>query len=732
MAHLSVCEPRVQPESRARRRDCACVIDLSTCSAVVTSRVVRIHSQVMHSNHGDSGSTFYSASVPTSSGRLKSYPVRIPDNSGTSPPSTETENAGIPYQVIKRRSLSISIGDSASPRHRNDSTSSIGSPVRRPSLVVRSRRSSWSISSLTVQPSRARHARRAGPPPKRSLWQLARNNAIQLGLEFCYATETAMVTPILLQLGLPTKLYGIAFFVAPIFGFLMNPLIGSTSDRCRCSWGRRRPFILALGIGTLLGVSLYLNGGDIGAAIGDKDSQDNLIGIIITLIGVVILDISADSSDGPSRSYLLDVCGLEDVNTGLNLRAILGGIGGGLGYITNGIDWTSTVLVKAFGSQLRVVFFFNVVIYTICLILNLTSIPETPLGGNERNDDAEKLVVSTDRQNNHRDDEDVIDENAPLIVKNSHPKRDRRKVSESRRDTRNYQTSSIESRSTIPSELGSSPGMTSPRRSVGNGSLNELNLTSDLPLISGEHSEEDDDGEEPTSVLALLKSILHMPKELRRLCVNHYFGWAGMVTVLLFFTDFVGQAVYDGDPTAPEGSTAYEAYHAGVKMGCWGMAVFAFSSSLSAIFYMKVDTILSHRTLYVFGQLSFAVGNGLMAVFVDHAYAVLILCFTFGIQFTTLFTVPFNILASFHDCDSYKNPKGGVRRGLGTDVACLCCQLFLAQITVSSVMGPLVSAIGSQITVVIFASVMGFLAALSSAVLVIYKDKPINLVIYRQ
>eukprot|EP00057_Strongylocentrotus_purpuratus_P022072 XP_011676546.1 PREDICTED: proton-associated sugar transporter A [Strongylocentrotus purpuratus] len=646
----------------------------------------------------------YSASVPTSTGRLKSYPVRVPTNSPSdttspSPPGSPVAPS-TSYVVSGRRSLSISVGDSGASRFRNDSITS-QSQYHSPPLVIRTRRSSFSITNHILHPSGSRHKGPA-PPPKRTLWQLIRNSSIQFGLEFCYATETAMVTPILLQLGLPTKLYGLAFFLAPIFGFLMNPFIGTTSDRCMCSWGRRRPFILALGLGTLLGVSLYLNGGDIGALI---ESEDNLWGIVITLIGVIFLDVSADSSDGPSRAYLLDVCDLEDVNTGLNLRAVLGGIGGGLGYIANGIDWTSTSLSKALGGQLRVVFLLNVVIYFTCLMMNMTSIPETPLKKSPKDGNAEKVTVRSDENENDGD----IDETSPLMIGRSN----RGSYHSESKTVRAHRTSTEDDVAHSPMKDGS-------RRHAESGIWSPDGHHTALPQIGEDESVADND-EEPASVLALLKSILHMPTELRRLCVNHYFGWAGMVTVLLFFTDFVGQAVYNGDPTAPEGSYAYNAYHEGVKTGCWGMAVFAFSSSLSAIFYMKVDHILSHRTLYVFGQLCFAVCAGLMAVLVQYKYAVLTFCFGFGVQFTTLMTIPFNILAEFHDCPSYKNPKGGVKRGLGTDVACLCCQLFLAQITVSAIMGPLVSALGSHVTVVIFASIMGFLASLSSALIVIYK-----------
>ena len=52
---------------------------------------------------------------------------------------------------------------------------------------------------------------------------------------------------------------------------------------------------------------------------------DHTIGLIITIIGVVMLDYSADSCDSPSKAYMIDVCDQEDLDRGLNIRALLGG-----------------------------------------------------------------------------------------------------------------------------------------------------------------------------------------------------------------------------------------------------------------------------------------------------------------------------------------------------------------------------------------------------------------------
>jgi len=55
--------------------------------------------------------------------------------------------------------------------------------------------------------------------------------------------------------------------------------------------------------------------------------------ILEIILGVTLLDFSADSSDSPLRAFLLDVCNTEDQDTGLNIHAFLGGIGSAFGFI---------------------------------------------------------------------------------------------------------------------------------------------------------------------------------------------------------------------------------------------------------------------------------------------------------------------------------------------------------------------------------------------------------------
>ena len=52
------------------------------------------------------------------------------------------------------------------------------------------------------------------------------------------------------------------------------------------------------------------------------------------------------------------------------------------------------------------------------------------------------------------------------------------------------------------------------------------------------------------SLKEYLESILYMPHSLRMVCLTNLFCWMAHVCYSLYFTDFVGEAVYGGDPRA--------------------------------------------------------------------------------------------------------------------------------------------------------------------------------------
>lgn len=74
-----------------------------------------------------------------------------------------------------------------------------------------------------------------------------------MGIEFSYAAETAFVSPTLLKIGVQHRHMTLVWALSPLIGFFVTPILGSLSDRCGSSFGRRRPFIFFMSLGVLLG-----------------------------------------------------------------------------------------------------------------------------------------------------------------------------------------------------------------------------------------------------------------------------------------------------------------------------------------------------------------------------------------------------------------------------------------------------------------------------------------------
>ncbi|KAF6111487.1 solute carrier family 45 member 1 [Phyllostomus discolor] len=659
--------------------------------------------------------------------------------------------------------------------------------------------------------------------PQRSFRELLFNGCILFGIEFSYAMETAYVTPVLLQMGLPAQLYSLVWFISPVLGFLLQPLLGAWSDRCTSRFGRRRPFILVLAIGALLGLSLLLNGRDIGSALADT-ATDHKWGIVLTVCGVVLMDFSADSADNPSHAYMMDVCGPVDQDRGLNIHALLAGLGGGFGYVVGGVHWDRTGFGRALGGQLRVIYMFTAVILSVTTVLTLVSIPERPLRppgekrpamkspslplppsppvlGQEGAGDAagpcpsdsglyasfcspiSPLSPLTPKYGSFlsRDssptglsafassfatsniDSVLIDcftggQDSYLALPGGVPRpalsvsfprapdgfyRQDCGLGERREaalmaggdgdvlrvgslDTSKPRSAGILKRPqtlALPDAAGAGGPDTSKRRNVtfsqqvANILLNGVKYESELMGSSEPPGQ-------PLSLRHLCSTICHMPKALRNLCVNHFLGWLSFEGMLLFYTDFMGEAVFQGDARAPRASEAYRKYNRGVTAGCWGLCIYAFSAAFYSAILEKLEEHLSTRTLYFVAYLAFGLGTGL-ATLSRNLYVVLSLCMTYGILFSTLCTLPYSLLCDYYHSKEFAGSSAdGTRRGMGVDISLLSCQYFLAQILVSLVLGPLTSAVGSANGVMYFSSLVSFLGCLYSSLCVVYEIPP--------
>ena len=80
-----------------------------------------------------------------------------------------------------------------------------------------------------------------------------------LGVQFGFALQNANVSRILTDLGADLHSLSLFWLVAPIMGLIVQPIVGSASDRTWNKLGRRRPFILGGAIAAVVGMVLLPN-----------------------------------------------------------------------------------------------------------------------------------------------------------------------------------------------------------------------------------------------------------------------------------------------------------------------------------------------------------------------------------------------------------------------------------------------------------------------------------------
>ncbi|XP_075833918.1 membrane-associated transporter protein [Microtus pennsylvanicus] len=502
--------------------------------------------------------------------------------------------------------------------------------------------------------------------PKRSTGRLIMHSMAMFGREFCYAVEAAYVTPVLLSVGLPKSLYSMVWLLSPILGFLLQPVVGSISDHCRARWGRRRPYILTLAIMMLLGMALYLNGDAVVSALVANPRRKLVWAVSITMTGVVLFDFSADFIDGPIKAYLFDVCSHKDKEKGLHYHALFTGFGGALGYLLGAIDWMHLELGRLLGTEFQVMFFFSGLVLTLCFLVHLCSIPEAPL-----RDAAE--------------------------------------------DPPTYQ---------VPQ----SPSLSADAIHE-YGSIEKVNPDdADTELLKeGTNKKAFEQSQRAMSMKSLLRTLVNMPSHYRCLCISHLIGWTAFLSNMLFFTDFMGQIVYHGDPYSSHNSTEFLIYERGVEIGCWGLCINSLFSSLYSYFHKALVSYIGLKGLYFIGYLLFGLGTGFIGLF-PNVYSTLALCSMFGVMSSTLYTVPFNLIAEYHLEEEKEKQRGAPGapdksgRGKGVDCAALTSMVQLAQILVGVGLGFLVNMAGSVIVVVITASAVALIGCCFVALFVRYVD----------
>jgi maltose/moltooligosaccharide transporter len=194
--------------------------------------------------------------------------------------------------------------------------------------------------------------------PHLTLWQISNMSFGFLGIQFGFGLQQANMSPLYIKLGADPDKIPILWLAGPMTGLLIQPIIGSMSDRTWCRLGRRRPYFLTGAI--LSSIALYL--------------MPSAPALWAAAMMLWILDAATNVSMEPFRAFVADKLPADQRTAGFVMQSFFIGIGaavanalpailghfGVTGYASNGVP-----LTVQYAFRLGAVVFLLAVLWTV-------------------------------------------------------------------------------------------------------------------------------------------------------------------------------------------------------------------------------------------------------------------------------------------------------------------------------------------------------------------------------
>ncbi|KAH9313245.1 hypothetical protein KI387_028280, partial [Taxus chinensis] len=252
---------------------------------------------------------------------------------------------------------------------------------------------------------------------------LARVASVAAGMQFGWALQLSLLTPYVQVLGIPHTWASYIWLCGPISGMFVQPIVGYYSDRCECSWGRRRPFIV-IGAGIVAAAVILIGfSADLGYMFGDSLSSRPRA-IVVFVLGFWFLDLANNMLQGPSRALLADLSGknqrrTRSANAFFSLFMAVGNV---LGFAAGSyskwyqiLPFTRTEACGVICANLKSAFLIAIVLLITATILSVTATPEKRWSNAQAEAEARAKAAGgkvRDPDDDNEDDDDNDDEEA--------------------------------------------------------------------------------------------------------------------------------------------------------------------------------------------------------------------------------------------------------------------------------------------------------------------------------
>ena len=212
------------------------------------------------------------------------------------------------------------------------------------------------------------------PKPNLSFWKLWNLSFGFFGVQIAYALQSANISRIFATLGADPHSLSYFWILPPLMGILVQPIIGTLSDRTWCRFGRRIPYLF-IGASVAVAVMCLLpNAGSFGMAVGAA--------MVFGLISLMFLDTSINMAMQPFKMLVGDMVNEKQKSLAYSIQSFLCNAGSIVGYL---FPYFFTAIGIANEAEKGVIpdsviysFYIGAAILILCVIYTTLKVKEMP------------------------------------------------------------------------------------------------------------------------------------------------------------------------------------------------------------------------------------------------------------------------------------------------------------------------------------------------------------------
>ncbi|KAG8438850.1 hypothetical protein GDO86_005149 [Hymenochirus boettgeri] len=411
-------------------------------------------------------------------------------------------------------------------------------------------------------------------------WHLVLVNFMTCGLEICVAAGITYVPPILLEAGVEEQYMTMVLGIGPVLGLVLVPLIGSASDNCHSTFGRRRPFIWLLSAGVLLSLLIIPHADFLASYFKGREES---VYIFLLIFGVGLLDCCVQVCFTPLEALLSDLCNDgEGCGLAFAMFSFMIGVGGCIGYLLSSVNWNYTLMSLYLGGPDECLFSILTLIFIISVLVTMKTSRET-----------------------FYEQQQAMDLNP------------------------------------MSTSVFLFRGCCIPKWKLRSWTCNSL-----LCLLSPCWSFNP----------RLYHRYCRIPPVIKHLCATQLFSWMAVMSFMMFYTDFVGEGLYNGIPSAAPGTESRIRYDEGIRMGSLGLFLQCATSTFFSVFMNQLTKHFGSKRIYLASMITFTL-SALVICLSQNIVLVTIMSSLTGFAYATLQTVPYTLICLYHKEKDVFMPK---------------------------------------------------------------------------